>query len=78
MWYCFLYIGYFILLGSSAIFPLIHYILKHSLKDAVEVFKFDQLLKVGAAYMTGASFYMLLVPEKLFPGKINLIVRRYL
>lgn len=69
-----LIIAFFIIFGLLAWIPIIHFILINSIEEAIKIFQFYEIVKAASFYITGAVIYALLIPERLFPGKINIIV----
>ncbi|PLW09364.1 hypothetical protein PCASD_18962, partial [Puccinia coronata f. sp. avenae] len=63
----------FIALGLSGIFPVTHGIMAHGLLDAADRIGLWWLLGSGAMYILGAAFYAERFPERLVPGKFDLM-----
>jgi len=63
----------FVALGLSGIFPVTHGLISHGLLDASHRIGLWWLLASGATYILGAVFYAERFPERLIPGKFDLV-----
>lgn len=63
----------FIGLGLSAVFPVAHMLMSKGLERARTEGGIDYLAAGGACYIFGAILYAARIPEKLSPGRFDLI-----
>jgi adiponectin receptor len=64
--------GMFILLGLSAIFPILHACQKYSFEQLADQMGLRCLISQGLFYITGASLYALRIPERFSPGTFDI------
>jgi adiponectin receptor len=62
----------FVLMGLSAVFPMIHGIRVYGIAHMREAAGLDWVVLQGALYITGAAIYAARVPEKWSPGKYDI------
>lgn len=65
--------GMFISMGLSAIFPVCHGVLMYGLRQMRMQIGLDWLLLQGFLYILGAVIYAARVPERLAPGKFDIL-----
>ena len=66
----------FIVFGLSGIAPATHYAVENGLEKSVTEASLGWLLFMGFLYITGALFYAFRIPERFFPGKVDIWVCR--
>lgn len=62
----------FVLMGLSAVFPMLHGIQLYGLPHMRHAASLDWVLAQGALYIIGAGIYAARVPEKWSPGKYDI------
>jgi len=62
----------FIVFGLSGIAPATHYAVENGLERSVSEASLGWLIFMGALYITGALFYAFRIPERFFPGKVDI------
>lgn len=60
--------------GLSGVIPAIHYVYMEGWLNAVSKAALGWLFLMGCLYILGALFYALRIPERWFPGKVDLWV----
>lgn len=65
--------GMFILMGLSAVFPVCHGVLTYGYLQMRLQIGLDWVLLQGFLYILGAVIYAARVPEKLWPGKFDIL-----
>ncbi|KAN0060360.1 hypothetical protein ACQY0O_007689 [Thecaphora frezii] len=63
----------FLVLGLSAIFPVLHVINVYGYETITQTMGLRFLLTSGALYVVGAVLYMLRIPERFAPGRFDLV-----
>ncbi|SPO34754.1 related to Adiponectin receptor 1 [Pseudozyma flocculosa] len=63
----------FLVLGLSAIFPVLHIVNVYGYDTITQTMGLRFLLTSGALYVVGAVLYMLRVPERFAPGRFDLV-----
>ena len=58
----------FVLFGSYGVIPLLHIIIREGLYMALYGYSILGMVVMGSLYLTGASLYVLRIPERFFPG----------
>jgi len=71
--YRFLRAGIFIFFGLSGIAPATHYSIMNGWKLSIEEANLGWLILMGALYITGALLYAFRIPERFFPGKVDIV-----
>ena len=59
-------------LGLSGIVPALHYILAEGVLPVLPTFLW--LVLMALIYLTGGAVYALRIPERLWPGKFDIMV----
>ena len=67
--------GVFITFGLSGIAPATHYCVVNGWEKAVDQVAIGWLILMGCLYITGALLYAVRIPERFFPGKLDIWVR---
>jgi adiponectin receptor len=62
----------FVLMGLSAVFPMIHGIRLYGLQHMRQAASLDWVVAQGVMYILGAAIYAARVPEKWSPGKYDI------
>ncbi|RKP03323.1 hypothetical protein CXG81DRAFT_29326 [Caulochytrium protostelioides] len=65
--------GLFSMLGLAGIVPVLHSTLRFGLPFTRHALGFDDLLLMGAMYLTGAVIYAARWPECIWPGRFDLV-----
>ena len=68
--------GVFIFFGLSGIAPATHYGVVNGWEKSLEEAALGWLILMGILYITGALLYAGRIPERSFPGKVDIWVRR--
>ena len=68
--------GVFIFFGLSGIAPATHYGVVNGWEKSLEEAALGWLILMGILYITGALLYAGRIPERFFPGKVDIWVRR--
>ena len=66
--------GVFIFFGLSGIAPATHYGIVNGWEKSLEEVAIGWLILMGSLYITGALFYAMRIPERFFPGKLDIWV----
>lgn len=66
--------GVFIFFGLSGVVPATHYGVVNGWQKSLEEAALGWLILMGALYITGALLYALRIPERFFPGKLDIWV----
>ena len=66
----------FITFGLSGIAPATHFGIKNGWERSVEEGALGWLILMGVLYITGAVLYAVRIPERFFPGKLDIWVSR--
>ena len=66
--------GVFITFGLSGIAPATHYCVVNGWEKAVDQVAIGWLILMGCLYITGAVLYAVRIPERFFPGKLDIWV----
>ena len=66
----------FVALGLSGLIPAVHFILTVGSHKAFNVGALGWLILMAVLYIMGAVLYACRIPERLFPGKFDIWVRR--
>jgi len=69
----FLRAGVFIFFGLSGIAPATHYSVTNGWQKSIDEANLGWLLLMGALYITGALMYAFRIPERFFPGKVDIV-----
>jgi len=64
--------GVFIFFGLSGIAPATHFGIANGWEKSVEDGALGWLVLMGILYITGALFYAMRIPERFFPGKLDI------
>lgn len=64
--------GVFIFFGLSGIAPATHYGIVNGWEKSLEEVAIGWLILMGSLYITGALFYAMRIPERFFPGKLDI------
>ena len=72
--HCFFYLGVFITFGLSGIAPATHFGVVNGWEKAVHEAQIPWLILMGILYITGALLYAMRIPERFFPGKVDIWV----
>lgn len=67
----------FIALGGFGIIPAVHYMFTVGFNKAFGAGAMSWLIAMAVLYITGASFYAVRIPERLFPGRFDIWVNKY-
>ena len=70
--------GVFITFGLSGIAPATHYCVVNGWDKAVDQVAIGWLILMGCLYITGALLYAVRIPERFFPGKLDIWVRSFI
>lgn len=65
--------GVFIFFGLSGIAPATHYSIVNGWQKSVNEAALGWLVLMGALYITGAMLYAFRIPERFFPGKVDIL-----
>ena len=71
-----IFIGIFIAFGLSGAIPAVHYAVMEGWVNAVSYASLGWLILMGALYILGALLYAGRIPERYFPGKCDIWVRK--
>ncbi|EGX54240.1 hypothetical protein AOL_s00004g273 [Orbilia oligospora ATCC 24927] len=63
----------FVAMGLSGVLPIVHGIQLHGIEEVERRSAMSWLLAEGAAYLVGALLYAARVPERLMPGKFDIV-----
>lgn len=78
--YLYLYLlllsGVFITFGMSGIAPATHYCVVNGWQKSLDEAALGWLILMGLLYITGALLYAPRIPERFFPGKLDIWVRK--
>ena len=66
--------GVFIFFGLSGIAPATHYGIVNGWEKSLEEVALGWLILMGSLYITGALFYAMRIPERFWPGKLDIWV----
>ena len=66
--------GLFIGLGLSGIIPAMHYVITDGFYNAIHVAALGWLVLMAILYITGAVIYAIRFPERMWPGKFDIMV----
>ncbi len=66
--------GVFVFFGLSGIAPATHYMVVHGWQKSIDEAALGWLSLMGLLYITGAVLYAVRVPERFFPGKLDIWV----
>ena len=66
--------GVFITFGMSGIAPATHYGIVNGWEKSIEEAALGWLILMGVLYITGALLYAMRIPERFFPGKVDIWV----
>ena len=64
----------FIVFGLSGIAPATHYAVQNGWERSITEASLGWLVFMGFLYITGALFYAFRIPERFFPGKVDIWV----
>ena len=78
MWFVEIYIGVYVGLGLSGVVPAIHFVITDGLWEAIEHAALGWLILMAVLYIVGAVIYACRVPEKIWPGKFDIMVNIHL
>ena len=67
----------FIVFGLSGIAPATHYAVQNGWERSITEASLGWLVFMGFLYITGALFYAFRIPERFFPGKVDIWVGTY-
>nr|XP_019014717.1 uncharacterized protein I206_00803 [Kwoniella pini CBS 10737]OCF53498.1 hypothetical protein I206_00803 [Kwoniella pini CBS 10737] len=62
----------FLILGGSAIIPILHVILQTGFKNACEELAIQWTIIAGVLYILGTLIYASRYPERMYPGKFDI------
>jgi len=65
--------GVFIVFGLSGIAPATHYSIVNGWEKSINEAALGWLLLMGGLYITGAMLYAFRIPERFFPGKVDIL-----
>lgn len=65
--------GVFIFFGLSGIAPATHYSIVNGWQKSVDEAAMGWLILMGLLYITGAMLYAFRIPERFFPGKVDIL-----
>jgi len=65
--------GVFIVFGLSGIAPATHYSIVNGWEKSISEAAIGWLIFMGVLYITGAMLYAFRVPERFFPGKVDIL-----
>jgi len=65
--------GVFIVFGLSGIAPATHYSIINGWEKSISEAALGWLILMGALYITGAMLYAFRIPERFFPGKVDIL-----
>lgn len=68
--------GVFITFGMSGIAPATHYGIVNGWQKSIDEAALGWLILMGILYITGALLYAMRIPERFFPGKVDIWVRK--
>lgn len=68
--------GVFIFFGLSGIAPATHYGVVNGWQKSLDEAALGWLILMGVLYITGALLYAMRIPERFFPGKVDIWVRK--
>lgn len=63
-------------LGLSGIIPAMHYVITDGFWHAVNFAAMGWLALMALLYIVGAVIYAARIPERIFPGKCDILVRQ--
>uniref|UniRef100_A0A914E5S1 Uncharacterized protein n=1 Tax=Acrobeloides nanus TaxID=290746 RepID=A0A914E5S1_9BILA len=66
----------FVCMGLSGIIPAAHYSITKGVYKLITEDRFDLLITMAFLYIFGAVLYATRVPERFFPGKCDIWVRK--
>jgi len=69
--------GMFSALGASGIIPMIHMVVENGMSYALTEGQLQWLILMFLSYGTGAALYATRVPERFYPGKLDLILHSH-
>ena len=64
----------FIVFGLSGIAPATHYAIQNGWEKSINEAAMGWLVFMGFLYITGALLYAFRIPERFFPGKVDILV----
>ena len=67
--------GVFVFFGLSGIAPATHYGVVNGWQKSLDEAAIGWLILMGILYITGALLYAARIPERFFPGKVDIWVR---
>ena len=70
--------AFFLALGCSAVVPVTHMIILDGFQEGFRKGQVSWLLIMGICYISGTLLYAMRIPERYFPGKCNLVVRKFI
>ena len=70
------HLGVFIALGLSGVIPAMHYVITEGFYQAVNYAALGWLVLMAILYIVGAIIYAVRIPERIWPGKFDIWVRR--
>ena len=65
----------FIVFGLSGIAPATHYAIQNGWEKSINEAAMGWLVFMGALYITGTLLYAFRIPERFFPGKVDILVQ---
>lgn len=68
-------VGMFIALGLSGVIPAFHFVITDGFWEAVNHASLGWLVLMAFCYIFGAVIYAVRIPERIWPGKFDLMVR---
>jgi predicted membrane channel-forming protein YqfA (hemolysin III family) len=68
--------GVFITFGLSGIAPATHFGYVNGWQKSIDEAAIPWLILMGILYITGALLYAMRIPERFFPGKVDIWVSR--
>ena len=66
-------LGLFMGLGLSGVIPALHYIVTEGILHIFQAFCW--LVLMAVLYISGGTIYALRIPERLWPGKFDIMVK---
>ncbi|KII73424.1 Adiponectin receptor protein [Thelohanellus kitauei] len=67
----------FLAFGLSSVVPIFHHFIIYPSSYTLEVTQLYMLIIMGSLYVTGCLIYMFLIPERYFPGKLNIVAHSH-
>ena len=71
-----IYLGLFVALGLSGVIPAGHFVITDGLSHAFNYAALGWVILMAFLYITGAIIYAARIPERIWPGRFDIWVRR--